>query len=320
MKSNIQLRLSQWSSCVCILWYIRQAGIALSVSMIWCQTVMGQENRIVQSYLRFAPVFDTVYVQGDRYVEVALAEQVARVKFRSGECHVFSVSSGQKGVQKGIATPTGIYSVQSKYREAVSKQFNNAKMYWWVGFHYNIGFHGLDGTGYHRFLGKRPSSHGCLRMAKESAKALHGLVLLGTPVIVYDSLPARVLAFTPIAKDSSVSYGYIPAMALSSRTTHIDRVLRERLHNLYQGKHFLKNQIQIVMNGEQLRPGGYALGNATALPAQQRREYFISFDTTPRRDNIKQWERNPIISGKEMVSGVPSERASVPIKQSLLTQ
>ncbi len=289
---------------------LRSAVAVLMFSFVYplCAQLQNTDRAVVASYLRFAPVFDTVYVQGDRYAVVSLAEQMVHVHMRSGSVVSFPVSSGNKGVAKGIATPTGIYSVQSKYREAVSKQFNNAKMYWWVGFHYNVGFHGLDGTSYHRFLGKRPSSHGCLRMAKSDAEQLHTLLQLGTPVMVYDSVPARVLAFLPkritdsthssteIASGNSVPLDAIrlPSL-LDSRTTKQERMMQVRLQNLYAGKHFISNQRTILMAGQPLRPGGYDIGSALALPAEQKRVFYPIFAKPSTRDNTKQWQRSMFV-------------------------
>src|SRR5579883_2203238 len=125
---------------------------------------------------------DTLFVMDSCYIEVRLDSQMVYVHYRNGSVHTIPCSSGNPKINKAIETTEGIYTVQTKAPIAISKQFDSTKMYFWVGFNGNIGFHGLDGKGYYRFLGKRPSSHGCVRLAKENAEWMFDNIPLGTPV------------------------------------------------------------------------------------------------------------------------------------------
>jgi len=176
---------------------------------------------------QYIPRKDTVFIENDRYIEISLKTQLATLKRKNDSDLVFKVSTGNPNILKGIKTTPGIFTVQSKSRLAISKQFENAELINWIGFNGNIGFHGLRTNGYYGHLGKRPSSHGCVRIGRESSDTLYKYVKIGTPVIVIEDSPARIIAFLP---DS-----------IHSKFTYIDdnptfrKVLNTRLNNLYNG-------------------------------------------------------------------------------------
>ncbi len=204
----------------------------------------------------FARLCDTVYVTGDRYLDVSLVEQRVTLRYRNGDTLAYPISSGNRFISDGMATPTGIYSVQGKSPMAVSRQFDDAKLHSWIGFNGNIGFHGLDGNGYYRTLGVRPSSHGCLRMARDDIKNLYTQVRTGTPVIVHGDYPARVLAFADTA-----SFSQARGIRLGSRTKEYTNLLKKRLDLLYSGKLYASALPPVFMDDTtRLRPGGYEIG------------------------------------------------------------
>ena len=145
-----------------------------------------------KAYYEYLPLRDTVYILSDKYILVSLKHQNATMYFRNDSSFTFKISSGNGNLNKGIFTPTGIYTVQSRSTVAISKQFENCELYNWVGFNGNIGFHGLKGNGYYWNLGVRASSHGCVRMSREDGEILYKKAKIGTPVMVYDDEPARV--------------------------------------------------------------------------------------------------------------------------------
>jgi hypothetical protein len=205
----------------------------------------------------FLPHFkDTIYVLGDSYIELPLNEQYAYVFRRNKPTLRLPVSSGNDKLHKGIKTRTGLFTVQSKLRKAISKQFNNAELINWVGFNYNIGFHGLSSSGYYSYLGKKPSSHGCVRISREDGDSLYVSVKVGTPVMVYEEEPARVFRFIDSVELSQRSY-----FTLGERGEMQKYILDSRLAALQSGITDYLEDLAIVMDGiTQLRPGSYDIG------------------------------------------------------------
>lgn len=194
--------------------------------------------------LLFSPVKDTIYVLGDEYIEICLKTQTAKLVQRNGNSFEYKISSGNPFISQGIETTTGVFTVQSKSPKAISKQFNNAELFWWVGFNGNIGFHGLAGNGYYHHLGVRSSSHGCVRISREDGKDLYEKVRVGTPVMVYKSEPARIFAFADFD-----DYAKSPSAILLNDDASIRRFLSNRLDNLYQGKAHTRNKTRVFIDG-----------------------------------------------------------------------
>ncbi|HYF02080.1 MAG TPA: L,D-transpeptidase [Patescibacteria group bacterium] len=222
---------------------------------------------IPPSQLAYMSVRDTVFVTGDKYIEISLTEQMARLIYRDGKKIEFKISSGNKFIRDGMETPTGIFAVQGKAEMAKSKQFNDAKLHWWVGFNGNIGFHGLDGNGYYWNLGNRPSSHGCVRIGREDGKKLFQSVEKGTPVLVYKSRPARILAFA-----DSTEFNPSRDFKLASRGAEQTKMLRARMKNLYSGKHFVANTSRVFLDGKTpIWMYGFEAGEQEKVPFEQER-------------------------------------------------
>lgn len=239
-----------------------------------------QSSFLAGNFLRFVRIRDTVFITGDRYLHVSLKTQTVTLHMRSGDTLSFRVSSGNKFLKDGMETPTGIFSVQSKSPMAVSKQFDDAKLHSWIGFNGNIGFHGLDGNSYYRFLGKRSSSHGCLRMAREEIAEMYKKVTIGTPVIVTDEEPARIFAFA-----DTTEFDAVRSIQLTSKTPDMQALTRERLENLYAGKYLLRGFLPLYMDAKtKLRPGGYAVGFADSVAMSQERSFadFRNVGKIPR--------------------------------------
>jgi hypothetical protein len=216
-------------------------------------------------FLRFFPVRDTIYTLSRWYLVLDLAQQRLRLYGREGEQQEFPVSSGTTRIPKGIETPTGLFTLQTKATLAISRQFENTPMLYWMGFFGNIGFHALEGWGYYRHLGRRPSSHGCVRLSREDAQYLYRLLPRGTPVLVQKDEPARVLAFL---KPEEFSPGH--DWLLRSGGYEQELLLRRRLERLYAGKARASAVHRLVLDGSTiLRPGGYAIGTAREIPPQE---------------------------------------------------
>ncbi len=233
--------------------------------------------------LQFEPVKDTIYVLGDAFVKISLDSQIAHLFLRSGEKYEFKISSGNANIHKGINTAEGVFTVQSKSEKAISKQFNNAELFYWVGFNGNIGFHGLSGTGYYGYLGNRPSSHGCVRIGREDGKKLYREVTRGTPVLVYSSDPARTLAFAEwedYARDNS--------MLISESSPYFSNLLQKRLENLYAGDAYIKNRSKVFLDGKTiLKRSSIKVGRAEKIAHQQKLPLYNYDFTLSAYDKLK---------------------------------
>jgi hypothetical protein len=241
-------------------------------------------------HLEFCRIRDTIYLLNDRYIEISLQRQTAILHYRNGDSLVIPISSGNPAVKEAISTPTGIFSVQNKSPEAISRQFGNTKMLWWIGFNYNVGMHGLEINSYYRHLGKRPSSHGCVRTGREDIETLYKLVDVGTPVIVYDSTaPARIFAFA-----DTVTFDTTKAIHLSSRTKHLSAMMKQRLQALYGGRLFTEQPFALYMNGTTpLRPGGYESGLAElVITTQQKPLLTLQHGANEHRDYFAALQRS----------------------------
>jgi hypothetical protein len=228
--------------------------------------ILKNSGKLQQIPYQYIPLKDTIYILGDCYIELNLKKQTASLISRNDSTKTFKVSSGNSGIKKGKDTPEGIFTVQSKHEEAISKQFNNAKMFHWIGFNGNIAFHGLEGNGYYWNLGKRPSSHGCVRMKREDVEEFYNKVHLGTPVIVFSGEPARIYAFGSW-KDYRPNYDII----LKEFDRQEIKIMSRRLKYLYKGLAHINNYNRVFLDGTTpLRNGGFEIGDPLLIPRVQK--------------------------------------------------
>lgn len=216
-------------------------------------------------YFKYNMIRDTIFVLGDEYITISIKDQTAQAHFRDSSRKTYKISTGTSRISRGVKTPTGIFSVQSKYKVLRSRQFNS-KLLYWVGFNYSIGFHAIRSDGYYRHLGKRPSSHGCVRISREDGKSLFQQVELGTPVMVYDNFPARVFAFAEPEDFNPERDIMIKAYDREQR-----KLLSRRLENLYAGLAPIENRGRVFIDGKTiLHPGGVDPGSASKIALRQK--------------------------------------------------
>jgi hypothetical protein len=220
----------------------------------------------------FTFVRDTVYTLKPYFIEVNLVSQKGYLHSKTGSVTEFRLSSGNNRLKDGVETKEGIYVIQSMMPKWYSRQFDSTVMLNWMGFNYGIGFHALRGKSYYRFLGKKKSSHGCLRLSKETAEDLFSKVDLGTPVLVHSNDNAVTIAFT----DSSSGYKYYSSDKL------IDKI-KSRLTSMYKGRYYLDNREQLVIDFANVNHPGIPIGNKKLIPKLQvvRPVYIYISTVTP---------------------------------------
>lgn len=281
---------------VCV--FLLTAFIAMpgkkSGSKLLIYNYLNHTNSSVYNYL---PRKDTFYVLGDNFIELNLDEQIAILRRRGDTSITYKISSGNEKIHKGMKTTEGIFTVQSKCPLAHSRQFNNAALWYWIGFNYNIGFHGLAGSSYHRHLGVRPSSHGCVRISREDGKDLYKKIQIGTPVIVYEGESARVLAF---AEKSDYKPGR--GILLMKNSKFQKEFIRQRLADFYSGEANAHCGTKIFFDGEtQLRNGGFDCGEAGKIAFRQKTN-IAGFKYFPARgDNLKFQSGNYVLMETDSV-------------------
>lgn len=276
------------SAAICMAFMISSNGVESSVASDF---VIDSTLPKCSAFFCFLPVYDTVYVESDRYVEIDLEKQRAYLIKRDGVNDTFKISSGNPNVQKGIGTTPGIFTVQNKTPLAISKQFNNAEMFNWIGFNGNIGFHGLKGTGYYSTLGFRPSSHGCVRIGREDGERLYKLVRRGTPVLVHNGTPARIFAFLDTTARKS-NYLY-----LTGKFKWEKKYLDGRIKNIYSGNAINNMKTRLILDGQTiLRGSNFQSGDFNKIPARQKDlkimlpEAQISGDFTKTNIYLRQFQ------------------------------
>ena len=248
---------------------------------------------------------DTVYTASPEFLEVRLDSQLLVVHSRDGRERIIPISTGNPALSKGIETREGIFLVQNRIEWLYSLQFDSTKVFNWLGFNWGVGFHSLAGRGYYRHLGKRPSSHGCIRVAEADAQELFRTIAVGTPVFVHKTGYARTLAF---AADSA-----------STGDTTISRAEAEgiharRLQDLYDGSRLYHSYPQPVLDRNRIGHSGIPVGDASRVPLQQRiPPTYASFAAAARVRTAGNTEAVPSrASRKDAVDAVRYEPSILP--------
>ena len=203
---------------------------------------------------------DTVYTDKDKYLELRIDEQMLYVLYRDGHIKKYPISSGNKFLSKGIESRPGLFAIFLKEEIHLSSQFNDAKMFYYMPFNMCIGFHGLAGTGYYGNLGIRPSSHGCIRMRTEDAKALFKETEIGTLVLAHRGNTSRVVGFAPQGFKNERVYTKDDFMNL----------LAYNLNSLYEGKYFIHPPKRFIIDPVIIPKIGYYAGSTDDIPERQQ--------------------------------------------------
>lgn len=209
---------------------------------------------------------DTVYTNEDMWLELRIDQQVLYVHYRDGRTKTYNVSTGNKNLSKGIESRPGLFAVFLKEEIHKSSQFNNAQMNYYMPYNMGIGFHGLPGSGYYGFLGKQPSSHGCIRMRNEDVKALFKETKIGTIVLAHRGHTNRVVAFAPEGFKNDAEY---------SKDDYMN-MLAYNLGSIMEGKYFINPPKRFILDGTVLPKSGVNVLSNQEIPEKQILPFSIA--------------------------------------------
>ncbi|HVK38101.1 MAG TPA: L,D-transpeptidase [Candidatus Kapabacteria bacterium] len=204
---------------------LRLPMLPLTVSLLFVVAVAATAQQTATVLpARYEPSFgllrDTVLVLDSTFLEVRLNEQMIYQHFRSGRVARYSCSTGDPRIKDGIATREGIYAIQWKARKHMSQQFQ-VYLNYWMPFDGGIGFHGLQGRSYYRYLGRRVSSHGCVRIANETGAKIFPSAPRGTVVWVHSGSPARIVRFGDTTRGDLIIMDGVNQQLLEARMTAV---------------------------------------------------------------------------------------------------
>lgn len=144
----------------------------------------GESGERVPVYRQTAASYETPDY-GDTYVEINLTAQHLFL-YQDGEC-VLESDFVSGNPSRGNDTPTGIYGITYKERDATLKGETYATpVSFWMPFNNNVGMH--DASWRSEFGGniyRTNGSHGCINLPYSAAQEIYELVEKNTPVICY---------------------------------------------------------------------------------------------------------------------------------------
>lgn len=218
------------------------------------ESIINQKHK--KSASSFYKIRDTLYTYANHIIEVYLPEQKIYLHHRNGITEEFLCSTGNPRLDKGVETPEGIFVIQNKARKVYSTQFDSTLMLNWLGFNFNIGFHALEGKSYYKYLGRRISSHGCIRISRETSEQFYKFISIGTPVIIHSGKSARVIAFA----NKSNEFEEVDKKSFI-------KLSKENLLLLYSGL-YLNKRHKLILSAKNLGHYGIELGNEDMIIPQ----------------------------------------------------
>lgn len=206
----------------------------------------------------FSWVRDTVYTLMPYFIEVDLSKQKGYLYSRTEPVKEFGLSSGTENLEEGIETKTGLFVIQSKKDKWYSLQFDSTLMINWMGFNWGIGFHSLQGRSYYKYLGRKRSSHGCVRLSREMAEELYDKIEEGTPVLVHNGHCTVKIAFGN-PKDSFTYLGFV----------NLQYQLNKKYNEMYAGKYFVSYNPKLLIDFNNVYHEGLPIGDSRKIMKYQ---------------------------------------------------
>jgi hypothetical protein len=238
-------------------------------------TVEYPENIFITEFYPHAR--DTFYTAEDAWLELDLATQTAIVHNRERADFHFKVSTGTPYIKDGMRTNKGLFVVRKKIWQKYSTSFPDALLYRWMPFNYGIGIHGLLQNRYYNYLGKRPSSHGCVRVSREDVNRVYDMLAAGSPVLVHDGDDAAIaVAFA----DPRGTYRTV------GDAEELLEIAERRRNRLYNGEYFLESNDKILLTTTNVLDAGMPIGDASMIPSRQRFPRPESMYLAPFSDRV----------------------------------
>ena len=253
----------------------------LIINSIWGAD--GKNNKLnddskTNYKINYSFLKDTLFTTGDYFIEVNLTTQIAYLHSRNDSIKSFGVSTGTKKLKDGIDTKEGIFAIQFKVERWRSVQFDSTLMLHFMTFNWGVGFHALAGNSYYKYLGVKPSSHGCVRVSKEEAKDIFGKTKYGTPVIVHKGNPAVFIGFAEFNDPDLQNLEY----------PELKKVVTERLEKLYKGEYLLKPNAKLLIDDKNVTHAGLPIGDGSRIERRQmlKPDYLFVDTVTPEWKKI----------------------------------
>lgn len=231
-------------------------------------------DRSKKCLIDLSSVKDTLYTLGDYFIEVNLSDQMAYLHSRFGQIKSFGISSGTLKLEDGVETKEGLFTIQFKVKEWYSTQFDSTLMLNFMTFNWGIGFHSLQGNSYYQYLGKKKSSHGCLRVSREDAQNLFNKIQYGTPVLVHKGNSAVYVGFADRLDSQLKYYSYNELLLL----------IPKRLEKLYKGKYLLSYREKLLIDNYNVQHPGLPIGDKKKIALRQilKPDYLFVENSTPK--------------------------------------
>lgn len=211
--------------------------------------------------IKLTDILDTIFTAKDSYLTINLKTQRLSHHFRDGRVFEYLCSTGNPNIEEGIVTNEGIFVIQYKSPKVYSTQFDSTLLLNWMGFNHGIGIHGLLGSTYYRTLGKRASSHGCIRIGREDGSKIYKNVEIGTAIMVHSENNARVISFTDDLERFS-----------SPSKKELILFTNRNLELLYSGRALIKQPDKLIISEDNVTHNGISIGDKSSAPKKQ---YYI---------------------------------------------
>lgn len=248
---------------------------------------------------------DTVFTTKDNWLELKINEQTLYQHWRDGRTVKYPVSTGNNkgGDPEALESRPGLFAIFHKEEHHKSSQFNASNMYHFMPFNQGIGFHSIDGTAYYNHLGKRPSSHGCIRMKHSDAEKLFEDSPKGTFVLATNGYSARTVAFAP--KDFVNSREY--------DKEDFKVMMASNLYNIMNGKYYLEEREMFVIDPKVIPVSGIYISYDVEIPENQiiPRSYLAFYEPKDKVNLKSKSEILPDEYSEEMIKLVSNENSNM---------
>ncbi len=149
------------------------------------EQIESGENKTIEPIYAYEALIRNSNDIGDSYVEIDLKNQMVYL-YINGQLKA-QTETVTGNLAKGNDTPTGVYPINYKERDAVLKGEGYASpVKYWMPFNQHIGLHDADWrTSFGGDIYKKQGSNGCVNLPPSITKTIFDLVYPGMPVIVH---------------------------------------------------------------------------------------------------------------------------------------